>query len=301
MPPNPPPKILHHHRFESELDARNEDLRRARGLNSISCEGRMDWTNMRERWKFGSNHRHLDRPSIVEGDAHKLGRVIAAGVEGGTPPTTLASALYFRSVREQVFDAMDAAFFDYADHELMTFTVIKNSWRFTPETMDTVSSEDLKIQFRADLDSIDLMSINGPLLAFLHGEFDPVAGIYQLHFHGVTTGEKAKALGKLKGRRGYVETPTGSPPIWTSLVNDRHAQLSYLLKSYWPEKGVRLVDGRTKRDRNFQRIKEPFHSQVLLWMDGQRLINLTLFSGGYSPRYGGSDAMKRLYVLLRSL
>lgn len=301
MPPNPPPKILHHHRFESELDARNEDLRRARGLNSISCEGRMDWTNMRERWKFGSNHRHLDRPSIVEGDAHKLGRVIAAGVEGGTPPTTLASALYFRSVREQVFDAMDAAFFDYADHELMTFTLIKNSWRFTPAQLDNVSSQLLKLQFRADLESIDLLSIDGPFLAFLHGEFDPVSGVYQLHIHGVTIDEKAKALSSLKGRRGYVKTPTGSAPIWTAAINDRPTQFSYLLKSYWPEKGVRVINGSIKRDRTPQRIKEPFHSQVLLWMDDQRLIDLTLFSGGYSPRYGGSDAMKRLYVLLRSL
>jgi hypothetical protein len=52
-----------------------------------------------------------------------------------------------------------------------------------------------------------------------------------------------------------------------------------LLKAYWPERAVRLANGKSKRDRVFQRIKEPFATQALLWLDRQRPGDIVVLHG----------------------
>ena len=139
----------------------------------------------------------------------------------------------------------------------------------------------------------------GPFICFLHGEFEPTSGVYQLHFHGVTTADKAAALHRLKAIAGYERTRTGAAPVRCEQVNDRPHQFTYMLKSYWPSRAVRLVDGERKRDRKGGRIPEPFHTQVLLWLDRQKLADMTLMNECWSPRKGGTPAMRSLYLLVQ--
>jgi hypothetical protein len=52
-----------------------------------------------------------------------------------------------------------------------------------------------------------------------------------------------------------------------------------LLKSYWPQKAVRLIDGVRKRDRDGKRIHEPYASIALLWLDRQAPADIAALQG----------------------
>ena len=59
-----------------------------------------------------------------------------------------------------------------------------------------------------------------------------------------------------------------------------------------------MVDGERNRDRKGGRIPEPFHTQVLLWLDRQKLAHMTLMNECWSPRKLGPPAMHSLYLLV---
>ena len=67
----------------------------------------------------------------------------------------------------------------------------------TPEQFESVTARQIKNQFISHLRRSGVMAVPGFLLAFLHGEFEPTSGTFVLHFHGVTTNEKAAALDNL--------------------------------------------------------------------------------------------------------
>jgi hypothetical protein len=116
----------------------------------------------------------------------------------------------------------------------------------TPREFEQVTAAQLKQQLRTHLNRVGITAKSG--LAFLHGEFDPVARLYTLHFHGVTTAEIAAALDGLLIRKwGYVPTRTGADPIKRQKMSNPARQFTYLLKAFWPSRAVRLVDGELKR------------------------------------------------------
>jgi hypothetical protein len=202
------------------------------------------------------------------------------------PEPTLASSLHMRSVRLQVLTALLEAVSAYADDELRTVTVINSRWRLTPKQLRKVTAKSIKNQFRKHLERAGILDAPGFLIAFLHGEYEPTAGVFQLHFHLLTTAEKAALiLERLRGRCGYQKTATGAAAIKRSKVNDRPKQFSYLLKSYWPERPVVEIDGKLKRVRGVRRIKGPRHTDYLLWLDRTdfsdiRLLNQCTFRNG---------------------
>ena len=160
----------------------------------------------------------------------------------------------------------------------------------------------MKARFRTDLNRIGLTKVPGPFIAILHGEFEPRSGCYVLHFHILTTREKAELLKRLKAKpgtkafSGYTATASGAAPVVCKPVRDRGRQFSYLLKSYWPARAIRRIKGVNKRDRRVRRIPEPYASQVLIWLDRQRLRDLVVMHDCWSRRRGGTPAMKQLYL-----
>ncbi len=289
--------------FETEEDARKEDRARVKGLKlARPREGRTTWTNLGPRLRLLKQMPHPTAfPERQAGDfdrfLHRLD-----GEAKGVPSNSLGSSVTMRTIRETVFGAMLTAFEDYPDGALETFTVINQNWTVSPADLDKTSAEKLKGRFRADLNKVGITRMQGPFIAFLHCEFEPASGLYIPHFHGTTTREKAEVLKGLKAKEGskkflgYVPTATGGAPVVCKPVRDRHRQFSYLLKSYWPARTIRWIDGAPKRDRKHHRIPEPFASQVLLWLDRQRLRDLTIMNDCWSMRNGGTEAMKQLYL-----
>ncbi len=225
---------------------------------------------------------------------------LANGVETGQAPPTLASAMHMRRVRHATIGAMMRAFEPHP--ELMTTTVLKDAWCVYPEELLALKPLRLKNQFGSDLKRTGLADHPDPLVGWFHGEFEPTSGTIPIHVHLATTPAKATLLReRLRQLAGYPLTATGAPAIRRSPVRDPARQLSYLLKAYWPQKAVRLVGGKLQRDRRHHRIGEPYHSLVLLWLDRQRLRDLTITNRTWSPRLGGSDAWRDFYLLVQAL
>ena len=229
-----------------------------------------------------------------------LSNRLAEGVETGRAPHTLASSTHMRLVRHATIGAILRAFEPYP--ELVTTTVLKDAWCVRPQELLALNPTRFKNQFLADLKRTGVADHPDPLVAFFHGEFEPTSGTIPLHVHLATTPGKAALLREgFRRLGGYPLTATGSPAIRRSPVRDPARQLSYLLKSDWPQKAGRVVDGKLKRDRDPHRIGEPYHSHVLLWLDRQRLRDLTITNRTWSPRLGGSDAWRDFYLLVQAL
>ncbi len=210
-------------------------------------------------------------------DAEALLNILQGNIDSDEPQPTLASSLHMRELRTTVISALLQAVANDPDSDLRVVTVINVRWRFEPTELSAVSASTIKNQFRTHLQRAGILALPGFLVAFLHGEFEPTSGIFQLHFHLLTTERKAAALRKgLRGRWGYDVTATGGTPIKRQRVRDRPRQFSYLLKSYWPAKPVFIIDGVAKRARKANRLKDPYHTQYLVWLHAQSLPGMIL-------------------------
>lgn len=282
---------------ETEADAVAEDQFRLKQLHLTIPNPAGGWLNIRHlNWLAGQKADRANHPELD----YKAGRALIAKLESGLIPeassSTLASAVYMRTVRERFIDASIAALEQYDWQNLRTFTLMNVGWVFTSAELDGITAVTIKRQLRTHLNRIGITADMGFFLAFVHGEFEPVSRLYTLHFHGVATAEVADLMKGLVGKWGYTRTRTGASPLRCERINHPVRQLSYLLKFYWPSKGVReLSDGSRKRDRRGGRIPEPYHAQYLLWLNRQRLSEISVMIGGWSRRNGGSEAMRRLY------
>lgn len=284
--------------FETEVDATKEDTFRVESLNRVlPIVGPVSWLNVGHAiWAAQWPPTQQTMPPLDGIKGRELVGALQTGTRDGLPPRTLASSLGMRAIRQSVVDAMLHAFTTYSNEDLRTFTILNEQWVFTPAQLDCVEAAKLTKQLRTHLERAGVLTLAGPFICFLHGEFEPVRCVYVLHFHGVTTAGKARALDRLKNRWGYAKSQTRAAPIRREQVRDRGSQFSYLLKSYWPSKGVRNVGGVSKRDRRHHRIPEPYHAQVLIWLHSQSLTNITLMNDCWSPRKGGCEAMRGLYL-----
>ncbi|MES0090087.1 hypothetical protein [Mesorhizobium sp. M0030] len=195
------------------------------------------------------------------------------------PQLTLSSFLYMRQVRLNVVAALLSAMARFSNDKLRTVTVINRKWRFTGRQLRKVTAAQIKRQFRTHLQRAAILDEPGFLVAFLHGEYEPTTGVFQLHFHLLTTTDKAVFLLKnLRGRLGYKKTATGAVPIKRRKVRDRPEQFSYLLKSFWPARPVVEIRGQMKRVRGVRRIKGIQHTNYLLWLDRTDFSDILLLN-----------------------
>lgn len=284
--------------FETEEFSKREDLKRARHLRrTIPPDGPITWLNFKEKdWllrQYPGAQPDVDRQAVAT-----LAAKLEKGAETGFPSPTLASALAMRGMRIAVVGALIRFFEAGADEDLRTFTILNSNWVLTPEELNQTSARKIKRQVISHLNRAGVTALAGPFIAFLHGEFEPVSGKYVLHLHGITTKAKADALRQLLVHAGwgYVKSASGADPIKRRKLSSRVAQFSYLLKSYWPQRGIRLIDGAYKRDRKGQRLKGTFHTQLLLWLDRQTLHDITILNDVWSPRNRGSELGRQLYL-----
>lgn len=289
--------------FETEKEACVEDSLRARRIRRVlATPGPSGYVNFRNRMWLALQHSPRVRPPKLDRKAAAdLAERLENGVRGPLPPATLASSLRMRDLRRGLSRHLLDAFAPFADEELCTATVIYTKWAYKPATLDQATARQIRDLFRQHLNRAGVSAIPGPLFAVLHGEYEPRSGIYQIHFHIVTTVAKAAAIrAGLRASRiaGYAKTATGASPVRCPKLKDRVRQFSYLAKAYWPGKPVIVINGKPKRLRDHRRIPEPFATQVLLWLDRQRFADLVVMQGCWSPRNGGTAAMRALYLFV---
>ena len=289
--------------FETEAGSIKEDrLRRAALQTFMQIEPPVSWTNIGAVLKQAAAH-------VVGRKPVRLDRRRASAFARKLDPeaehtsTTLASAVAMRRIRVAVIGTLIDALADYPDEELCTITIVKPTWVFTPAELAKVSARTIKRAFESDLRRAGVAKTKGPFVAFLHGEYEPTNGVFVLHYHCVTTREKAdRVAGKLRSfTRAYHPTDIVKRPIRISKMKNRVGQLTYLLKRYWPSRPILTIDGEERRVRRTMRAPEPYSSAYLLWLDQQPFLDLTVTKGTWSKRKGGSAAWKAFYLIVKGV
>jgi hypothetical protein len=142
----------------------------------------------------------------------------------------------------------------------------------------------------SDLDRSGITGASGYLLAGLHAEFDIRREGYDFHYHLVAGGGKAKALKNLRRMPKY-SAPRTEP--WEQGLSERPRvrisrkhltnlpdPLLYVIQSIFPHRPTKLhADGSVTRSKNRYRIPEPYHTELLLWLDHWSISDITLLNG----------------------
>jgi hypothetical protein len=178
-----------------------------------------------------------------------------------------------------------------------TFTIIPRGWEFTPGGLASVVPWLLMAAFRTDLYRKGGARAGGWLFAFVHGEFDPVAGVFRLHVHGACSSEMVPVLDRLRTLPKYRSSRTLPDGAWDPVyrrvwvrrkpLHTMPDPITYLMQAFWPSRPIYVdQDGKRRRARDKRAIREPYHSMKLLWLDRWQLKDLTLMVGLRVTRAG---------------
>jgi hypothetical protein len=261
--------------FETFDQVLPEDLGRALGLRAIAAGlGKRAWG------ASAPDPAELARLNLDTWAAADLAARLEAAVQSRCPEATPSSAFYMRDQRLRI----GAALWETAEtspyQPVNVFTAIHPSWLCPADHLLSLNLCKVQNQFRTHLNRAGVITASGFIAACLHGEFEPFGERYQLHFHGLCAGDKVKALNRLRGRQGYIRTAEVNWPLKLYPLNNPPRQLSYLMQSFWPMKAQMLrPDGTYYRTRTKTRIKEPYHSLYLLWLDKWSIDDMWLLSG----------------------
>jgi hypothetical protein len=171
-----------------------------------------------------------------------------------------------------------------------SFTIIPRTWEVGA---DELGNEDPRKRMRtllAALYNAGAKDADGWIIAFIHGEWDPVGKVFRIHVHGFAYGGMIDAIDRLRQMPNYHTKQRRKDgtlsPVYrrVRMSRDKLRRLAsvatYRLQSYWPAKALIISDdGRRIRARRKGRIAEPYHAQVLLWLDRWRVEDLTLMIG----------------------
>lgn len=254
--------------FETNAESRRENCSRAKGL----------------RWAAKKYPDKVDAKA-----ANELADRLEAG-SGRDVPDSLASSVRMRDYRINVTGALWELIRTSKRPRPVAITIVPRTWRLPEEQL----YETLPAQLMAALENAlyrrGAAKANGWLIVFLHGEYDPISGTYQLHVHGYAQGEMVEVVRRLRQLPNYKTQKFGKDgkinsvyrPVRISLKRpkNRRRQIVYRLQSYWPAKAIVICDdGQRIRAKRRKRIPEPHHSRLLLWLDRFKLADLTLMFG----------------------
>lgn len=209
-------------------------------------------------------------------------------------PISLASREYMRRLRDLVCSDIWRMIDGYGDKliekSVGSFTIVPRTWEIKAGELADVDPRLLIKALRTALYERGAAEKNGWIIAFIHGEYDPVAKVYRIHVHGLAMGEMIQAVDGLRNLPNYqtqklVEDGKPNPVYRRVRINRKPLTnlpdpITYLLQSFWPSRAVVISDdGKRIRARQKSRIPEPYHSEVLLWLHRWRLADLTLMIG----------------------
>ena len=201
-------------------------------------------------------------------------------------PNTPASARYIREQRIHIISWVWKAVAEDTTGTVTRFDVIKPTWAVNRKGLRKTTSVQLRNEFRADLNRAAIkVKPGGPrqcrgfLIAILHGDHEKRSKLFEPHFHLVATGDWVAVVKRLRKLKGYSPTKRVNRPIRArTKLHDLAYALTYLLKIYWSGTWRGKVSGQKnpRRRRKPERIKEPYHSDVLLWLHKQNLKGMVV-------------------------
>lgn len=201
----------------------------------------------------------------------------------------MASSAYMRGRRIRVGGALWKLKDDYPVGLISTFTVINPKWEFPGSQLHKVDPQKLRNAFRSWLTRGGAKGATGYLVAFIDAEYEPMNDIWRFHFHGLVAGGMRNVVEQLRHTRSFQSKRQKSDDCQGRILQrvrvsrkplvNMPEPLTYLLKSFWSSRWEGPVDGIQRRQNRKCRIREPRHTQHLLWLDRWSLQDITLLMG----------------------
>ena len=196
----------------------------------------------------------------------------------GRNSSSLASSRFMRAQRVKVIGNLWQAV-DQTDGRIAFVTLIPPSWRKPGADLALIKPELLMQQIRTDLNRVKASMANGFLFAGLHGDYDPVSDTYQPHVHAIATGGMIAICNKLRRTEKYWPSEHVRSPVRLSrrTLFNLPEPLTYCMQSWWPSRPRVLGEnGAGERGYIRRRIPNPRHAEFLVWLDRQKLSDITL-------------------------
>lgn len=260
------------HSFESCDEARAEDELRLASILRLG-DG-----------STGSQHRC--RYHVV----HSLVAALAARVKGTLKcrEGSLASALDYRHARiEEASKILALIERDLSD--VRGVTVVPNGEQFPGAELSSWDVDAFKARFRSQLNRLGIREADGFVIAYFHCDYDASTGMMSPHWHLLVKGGARAIMKRLRNCAKYRSVRSGASPespVKTPVrfhkgpPNDAVSAVTYLMKSYWPAITSGLNEnGQHVRYKQRQRIPEPLHTNVLMWLHHRRFNDLRLLIG----------------------
>lgn len=198
------------------------------------------------------------------------------------PPRSLASYRYMRKLRIRLTGELVRITEADLTGQVCRYDIVRSSWACNLDEMIGHDPRQPLLSLRADVLRGAQRPLRGFVFAGHHNEFDPTTALLQPHGHILASGDYVERIEALRRFPAYRPTPAVRIPIRArrQLTDLPHA-LSYLVKSYIPSRPTLPLgsDGAAKRPRQGQRLREPWHSEWLLWADRWSIDDITLRMG----------------------
>lgn len=256
------------HRFETRPEAEAEDLvERATSIRE-TCAGDGDLP--------------FDR-----GEALDLARRLEESGRGIAVHHTMASKVYMGMMRVRICGAL----WELADRtNANTFTILLPDGLMDDHQLLTFDPEAEMQRLRSRLNRLDAKEADGYLFGAIHGEFNPLTNLFEVHIHGLARDGMLEVVDRLRTLPGYrsrkgpeerQKVKVGRKPL-----DNLPYPITYILQSSWPTRCRGEVNGKIYAGEGRGRIPEPYHTALLLWLDRWSLPQITLMMGMRVGREG---------------
>ncbi|WP_295525996.1 hypothetical protein [Novosphingobium sp. Chol11] len=224
----------------------------------------------------GVQRRGTDNRDIEE--VRKLASGLLRAASGGDVPETLSSSTYMRGLRINVAGAIWEMIEKCGADNVASFTIVPATWENDIENLKSISPADMIERLRSALSTAGSSGAKGWIIGFLHGEYEPIQGVCRPHIHGFACGDMIRVIDRLRMFPNYhtslwLDGDTLNPvyrriKITRKPLTDLPRAVSYPLQSFWPQRALLISpDGRRIRARRKGRIEEPWHSDLIRWLN----------------------------------
>jgi hypothetical protein len=227
-------------------------------------------------------------------DEHEL-RYLQDRILSASSP---ASARVMRKARKKwISNAVPLV--DCHKEQARFFTVINPRWRFPAGGLLDVNPRASQQSFRMNLRKLLPSNPKGWLIGGIDGDFKPRSATFQLHIHGIATGDYLQAVDNLrhqplfKSKAGKSEcSPVVRPvQIKRKEMDELPSVCGYLLKPFWLQRAdLEMNEAGQLGQSSSLRIGEPHCFEVFRWFDRQRIasfifsMNLAITATGLASR-----------------
>ena len=132
-------------------------------------------------------------------------------------------------------------------------------------------------RLQQDLERSRAIGVPGFVIACLNGYFDPGMKKFRVEYRGIVAGEKLKRIRAAANLDQNGERLRSRIHIVVHQIKDLQQQIAGVMPNFLPE----LVPLRTNSLSNIKRMRQPYHSIYLMWLDQQSLADMWVINGAF--------------------